>query len=138
MSGRETFIVRVAEDAMAPRVWMGDYVWVDPDEPDEPAAHGRLVAVRDPGRGGETVVGLLIERAGSGARRARRGEESGPLFGGEVFWAQGANHGEDRLGHRLGLGVGNASVLRPPREAQRVNCRGGHGMRPARKATLLM
>ena len=44
MLGRETFIVRVAEDAMAPRVRVGDYVWVDPDEP---AADGRLVAVRD-------------------------------------------------------------------------------------------
>ena len=57
--GSETFIVRVAEDAMAPRVRVGDYVWVDPDEP---AADGRLVAERDPGRGGETVVRLLIER----------------------------------------------------------------------------
>ena len=61
MFGRETFIVRIAEDAMAPRVRAGDYVWVDPDEP---AAHGRLVAVRDPGRGGETVVRLLVERDG--------------------------------------------------------------------------
>ena len=33
MFGRETFIVRVAEDAMAPRVRAGDYVWIDPDEP---------------------------------------------------------------------------------------------------------
>ena len=39
MFGRETFIVRVAEDAMAPRVRAGDYVWVDPDEP---AADGRM------------------------------------------------------------------------------------------------
>ena len=38
MFGRETFIVRVAEDAMAPRVRAGDYVWIDPDEP---AADGR-------------------------------------------------------------------------------------------------
>ena len=53
MFGRETFIVRVAEDAMAPRVRAGDYVWIDPDEP---AVDGRLVAVRDPARGGETVV----------------------------------------------------------------------------------
>ena len=30
MFGRETFIVRVAEDAIAPRVRVGDYVWVDP------------------------------------------------------------------------------------------------------------
>ena len=33
-------------------------VWIDPDEP---AADGSHVAVRDPGRGGETVVRLLIE-----------------------------------------------------------------------------
>ncbi len=46
---------------MAPRVRAGDYVWVDPDEP---AADGRLVAVRDPARGGETVVRLLVERDG--------------------------------------------------------------------------
>ena len=44
---------------MAPRGRAGDYVWVDPDEP---AADGRFVAVRDPGRGGETVVRLLVER----------------------------------------------------------------------------
>jgi len=50
MFGRETFIVRVAEDAMAPRVRAGDYIWVDPDEP---AVDGRFVAVRDPARGGE-------------------------------------------------------------------------------------
>ena len=37
MFGRETFIVRVAEDAMAPRGRVGDYVWVAPGEP---AAHG--------------------------------------------------------------------------------------------------
>lgn len=53
MSGRETYIVRIAEDAMVPRVRAGDYVRVDPDEP---AADGRFVAVRDPGRGGEIVV----------------------------------------------------------------------------------
>ena len=33
MFGREAFIVRVAEDAMAPRVRVDDYVWVDTDEP---------------------------------------------------------------------------------------------------------
>ena len=37
----------------------GDY---DRFDSDEPAADGRLVAVRDPGRGGETVVRLLAER----------------------------------------------------------------------------
>ena len=67
MFGRATFIVRVADDAMAPRVRAGDYVWVDPDEP---AADGRLVAVRDPDRGGETVVRLLIEHGGRRTLRA--------------------------------------------------------------------
>ena len=67
MFGRETFIVRVAEDAMAPRVRVGDYVWVDPDEP---ASDGSFVAVRDPGRGGETVVRLLVERDGRRILRA--------------------------------------------------------------------
>ena len=70
MFGRETFIVRVAEDAMAPRVRAGDYVWIDPDEP---AADGRLVAVRDPERGGETVVRLLVERDGRRTLRALDG-----------------------------------------------------------------
>jgi len=67
MFGRETFIVRVAEDTMAPRVRAGDYIWVDPDEP---AVDGSLVAVRDPGRGGETVVRLLVERDGRRTLRA--------------------------------------------------------------------
>ena len=61
MFGSEAFIVRGAEDAIAPRVRVDDYVWVDPDKR---AAHGRLVAVRDSGRGGETVVRFLIERNG--------------------------------------------------------------------------
>ena len=47
------------------RLWsqrpVDDYVRVDPDEP---AVDGSFVAVRDPGRGGETVVRLLIERGG--------------------------------------------------------------------------
>ena len=67
MFGRETFIVRIAEDAMAPRVRKGDYVWIDPDEP---VADGRLVAVRDPARGGETVVRRLDERDGHRTLRA--------------------------------------------------------------------
>jgi len=67
MFGPETFIVRIAEDAMAPRVRVGDYVWVDPDEP---MVDGSLVAVRDPGRGGETVVRLLVERDGRRTLRA--------------------------------------------------------------------
>ena len=61
MFGSETSIVRIAENAMAPRVRVDDDVPVDPDEP---AAHIRLVAVRDSGRGGETIVRLLVERDG--------------------------------------------------------------------------
>ena len=67
MFGRDTFIVRIADDAMAPRVRAGDYVWVDPDEP---AVDGSFVAVRDPGRGGETVIRLLVERDGRRTLRA--------------------------------------------------------------------
>ena len=67
MFGPETFIVRVTDDAMAPRVCAGDYVWIDPDEP---AVDGRLVAVRDPGRGGETVVRRLVEHEGCRTLRA--------------------------------------------------------------------
>ena len=55
---------------MAPRACEGDYVWIDPDEP---AADGRFVAVRDPGRGGETVVRLLVERDGRRILRALDG-----------------------------------------------------------------
>ena len=61
MFGPETFIVRVTDDAMAPRVCTGDYIWIDPDEP---AVDGRLVAVHDPDRGGETVVRRLVEHEG--------------------------------------------------------------------------
>ena len=68
MLGNEKFIVRVAKVAIASRVRVGDYVWADPDEP---AGHGSLIAVRDPGHGGETVVRLLIECEGRRIRRAR-------------------------------------------------------------------
>ena len=67
MFGSETLIVHIAEDAMAPRVRAGDYVWVDPDEP---AAHWSVVAVCDPGRGGDTVVRLLTKRDGRRILRA--------------------------------------------------------------------
>ena len=65
MFGRQTFIVRV-----------GDYVWVDPDEP---ATDGRLVAVRDPARGAETVVRLLVECDGRRTRRALSGAHSSSM-----------------------------------------------------------
>ena len=50
--GARRSIVRIAEDAMAPRVRVGDYVRVDP------------------GHGGETVVRLLSERDGRRLLRA--------------------------------------------------------------------
>ena len=53
MFGRETFIVRVAEDAMAPRVRASDYVWVDPDEP---VADGRRTLRALDGRCPERTV----------------------------------------------------------------------------------
>jgi len=61
MFGPETFIVRINDDAMAPRVCAGDYVWIDPDVP---LADGCLVAVRDPAGGGETVVRCFVEHDG--------------------------------------------------------------------------
>lgn len=50
------------------RVRAGEYVWGDADEP---AADGRLVAVRDPGPAGETVVRVLLERDGRRILRSR-------------------------------------------------------------------
>ena len=49
---------------MAPRTRVGDYVRIDPE------ADGRLTAVRNLGRGGETVVRLLVERDGRRILRA--------------------------------------------------------------------
>ena len=70
MFGRETFIVRVAEDAMAPRVRAGDYVWVDPDEP---AAAGRCPE-HTVDAGNETDIrGVVVSRhRATGCVRASR------------------------------------------------------------------
>ena len=73
MFGRETFIVRVAEDAMAPRVRAGDYVWIDPDES---AADGHIVAVRADGAGRQRDAGvrlMAVESARSVPRAANPG-----------------------------------------------------------------
>ena len=59
MHGRDTFVVRVEGDAMAPAFRDGDYAWVDPDEF---AADGRFVGVRDPT--GKTVVRRLRREDG--------------------------------------------------------------------------
>ena len=60
MFGRETFIVRIVDDVMAPRVRAGDYVWIDPDAP---AAHtaawsrcATLRAARRPSSGASSSV----------------------------------------------------------------------------------
>ena len=78
---------------MAPRVRASDYVWVDPDEP---ADHGSVVAVRDPGHGGGAAQpgvprGLRHRhrRSRYGVRRGRRahvghGATCSPEEGGRV------------------------------------------------------
>jgi len=43
----------------------------------------------------------------------------------------------ERIDRHLGLGVGDVDVLQPPRDTQRVDRRGGHGMGPAWNETLL-
>ena len=56
--GPDTFVMRVEDDSMAPRFLRGDYVYVDPDEP---AAHGRYVAIRDGAAGAGVVRRYLVE-----------------------------------------------------------------------------
>ena len=58
--GPDTFVVRVEGGAMAPAFRDGDYVWVDPDEA---AADGCFVGVRDP-RAGTTVIRWLDREEG--------------------------------------------------------------------------
>ena len=67
MFGRKTVIVRVAEHGMAPRVRVSDSVRFVPNEL---AAHGSFVAVRDPGRSAQTVLRRLVERGGRRLPRA--------------------------------------------------------------------
>ena len=57
MFGDETFVVRVADDGMAPRIAVGDFAWVDPHEP---AVHGSVVLFG----AGVGVVRLLKADAG--------------------------------------------------------------------------
>jgi len=59
--GRDTFAMRVEGHSMEPRVRDGDHVFVDPDEP---ARHGRFVAVLD-GDGEGVLVRLLVEEDGA-------------------------------------------------------------------------
>ena len=65
MYGRETFLVRMADDSMSPALRAGDYAYVDPAEPAEP---GRLVAIHD-GSGG-TTVREMVARSGRRVLRA--------------------------------------------------------------------
>ena len=55
--GPETFLVRIADDAMAPLLPSGHWVWVDPDEP---MGAGLLVAFDD-ASGGVSVRRLVVE-----------------------------------------------------------------------------
>jgi len=74
MFGPGTFVERVADDAMAPLVKAGDYVYIDPDEP---AADGRLVAVRG---GDGPGAGALVRRLAveDGRRVLRAADPSWP------------------------------------------------------------
>ncbi len=47
--------------------WAGDYVWVDPDEP---AAHGRIVVVRADSPGRATPVRRMAVESGRSVPRA--------------------------------------------------------------------
>ena len=64
--GRETFAVRVGDDAMAPLLPRGHWAFVDPDEPMAP---GLLVGVDDRETGG-VIVRLLVAEDGRRFLRA--------------------------------------------------------------------
>ena len=70
MHGRETFIVRAADDGAHPDVSRGDWVWVDPDEPAEP---GRLVAAWADAAESATMVRLMVLDDGRRVLRALDG-----------------------------------------------------------------
>ena len=67
MFGPETFIERMADDSMAPRIARGTYVYVDPDEP---AEHGRIVAACADGPDSATLVRLFVVECGRHILRA--------------------------------------------------------------------
>ena len=68
--GSKTFIARMSDDSMPPRILDGDYVYVDPDGP---VQHGRLVALRD-GEAGAMTIRLLVEEEGLRVLRALSGD----------------------------------------------------------------
>ena len=57
MSGPGTFVERVGDDALAPLAAVGDFAYVGPDEP---ATHGRIMAVRADDPGSATLVRRLV------------------------------------------------------------------------------
>ena len=67
MFGTETFVERVGDEALAPLAAAGDFAYIDPDEP---AAHGRIVAVRADGPGSATPVRLMAVESGRSVLRA--------------------------------------------------------------------
>ena len=94
MHGRDTFVVRVEDDAMAPAFRDGDYVWVDPDEP---MVDGGFVGVCDP-RTGRKVVRRLGREEGRlvlctlnppGVERELVGDEVMQIEGTVVFVGRG-------------------------------------------------
>lgn len=68
--GPETFLLRMPDASMAPRIEDGDWLWVDPDEPAEP---GRLVAIEDPETGQRTAR-LMFAHDSRRALRALTGD----------------------------------------------------------------
>ena len=71
MFGPETFVERVGDDALAQLAAAGGFAYVDHDEP---AVHGRIVAVRTHGPGSATRMRLMaVESARSVPRAANPG-----------------------------------------------------------------
>ena len=67
MSGPETFVERVGDDALWPLAAAGDFASIGPNEP---ATHGWMVAVRARGPGYSTRVRLLAVESGRSVLRA--------------------------------------------------------------------
>ena len=71
MSGPETFVERVGDDALAPLAAAGDFAYVAPDEP---PAHDHIVAARAHGPGSATRVRrMAVGSDRSGPRAADPG-----------------------------------------------------------------
>ena len=70
----ETFVACVEDDALAPLAAAGDFAYVDPDEP---AAHGRIVAVRADGLGSARQAWLMAVEDGRSVLRVTNPGRSG-------------------------------------------------------------